>query len=65
MRWICRVWVFLTGLPMPSGSFRAQAERLLRFMDGVGIACCDLLGTSHGGAVAMMAAALARSGCEA
>lgn len=42
-----------------SGSLRAQAERLLRFMDGVGIASCDLLGTSHGGAVAMMAAALA------
>jgi pimeloyl-ACP methyl ester carboxylesterase len=45
--------------PNASGSLRAQAERLLRFMDGVGIASCDLLGTSHGGAVAMMAAALA------
>ena len=45
--------------PDASGSLRAQAERLLRFMDGVGIASCDLLGTSHGGAVAMMAAALA------
>jgi pimeloyl-ACP methyl ester carboxylesterase len=41
------------------GSLRACAERLLRFMDAVGIASCDLLGTSHGGAVAMMAAALA------
>jgi pimeloyl-ACP methyl ester carboxylesterase len=40
-------------------SFRAQAERLLRFLDGVRVASCDLLGTSHGGAVAMMAAALA------
>ena len=59
MRSICRAWVFPTGLPTPSGSFRAHAERLLRFMDGVGIASCDLLGTSHGGAVAMMAAALA------
>ena len=38
---------------------RASAERLLRFMDSVGLRRCDLLGTSHGGAVAMMAAALA------
>jgi pimeloyl-ACP methyl ester carboxylesterase len=42
-----------------SGSFRAQAERLLRFLDGVGVESCDLLGTSHGGAIAMMVAALA------
>jgi len=39
--------------------FRACAERLLRFMDAVGVENCDLLGTSHGGAVAMMAAATA------
>ncbi len=39
--------------------FRAHAERLLQFLDGVGVASCDLLGTSHGGAVAMMTAALA------
>ncbi len=45
--------------PNASGSFRAHAERLLRFMDGVGVESCDLLGTSHGGAVAMMAASLA------
>ena len=45
--------------PHASGSFRAHAERLLRFMDGVGVESCDLLGTSHGGAVAMMAASLA------
>ena len=38
---------------------RAHAERLLGFLDGVGVSSCDLLGTSHGGAVAMMAAALA------
>lgn len=38
-------------------SMRASATRLLRFMDTVGISACDLLGTSHGGAVAMMAAA--------
>jgi pimeloyl-ACP methyl ester carboxylesterase len=45
--------------PGLDGSLRACAERLLRFMDAVGVASCDLLGTSHGGAVAMMAAALA------
>jgi pimeloyl-ACP methyl ester carboxylesterase len=38
---------------------RASAERLLRFMDAAAIDSCDLLGTSHGGAVCMMAAALA------
>jgi pimeloyl-ACP methyl ester carboxylesterase len=45
--------------PNPNYSFRAHAECLLRFLDGVGVASCDLLGTSHGGAVAMMTAALA------
>lgn len=40
-------------------SLAASAKRLLRFMDHTGIASCDLLGTSHGGAVAMMAAILA------
>jgi pimeloyl-ACP methyl ester carboxylesterase len=40
-------------------SLKASASRLLRFMDEAGIASCDLLGTSHGGAVSMMAAALA------
>ena len=39
--------------------FQAHAERLLRFLDSVGVTSCDLLGTSHGGAVAMMAAAAA------
>jgi pimeloyl-ACP methyl ester carboxylesterase len=38
---------------------RASAERLLRFLDAVNVESCDLLGTSHGGAVAMMAAGLA------
>lgn len=37
----------------------ASAKRLLQFMDQAGFASCDLLGTSHGGALAMMAAALA------
>jgi pimeloyl-ACP methyl ester carboxylesterase len=40
-------------------SLHAHAERLLRFLDTVGIESVDLLGTSHGGAVAMLAAALA------
>ena len=37
---------------------RATAERLLQFVDALGLAEFDLLGTSHGGAVAMFAAAL-------
>ncbi len=45
--------------PNANGSLRAHAEGLLRFMDGIGVTSFDLLGTSHGGAVAMMAAALA------
>jgi len=40
-------------------SMRACAERLLRFMEAVGISDCDLLGTSHGGAVAILAASIA------
>lgn len=45
-------------------SLEASAQRLLDFMDRTGkdrtgLARCDLLGTSHGGAVAMLAAALA------
>ena len=38
---------------------KACAERLLRFLDVVELESCDLLGTSQGGAVAMMAAAIA------
>lgn len=38
---------------------QASAERLIRFLDSVGITSCDLVGTSHGGAVAMRAASLA------
>ncbi|MEP6643435.1 MAG: alpha/beta hydrolase [Acidobacteriaceae bacterium] len=38
---------------------RGNAERLLRFLDAVGVDRCDLLGTSYGGAVAMAAAACA------
>jgi pimeloyl-ACP methyl ester carboxylesterase len=39
-------------------SMRASAERVLQFVDALGIGDFDLLGTSHGGAVAMMTAAL-------
>jgi len=38
-------------------SMRGTAKRLLRFIERLGISSFDLLGTSHGGAVAMMAAA--------
>jgi len=38
-------------------SMRGTAKRLLRFVRKLGISSFDLLGTSHGGAVAMMAAA--------
>jgi pimeloyl-ACP methyl ester carboxylesterase len=38
----------------------AAAERFLRFLGTVGIRSFDLLGTSHGGAVAMMTAALVK-----
>lgn len=37
-------------------STRGTAERLLRFLERLGVSSFDLLGTSHGGAVAMMAA---------
>jgi pimeloyl-ACP methyl ester carboxylesterase len=38
-------------------SMRGTAQRLLRFIAGLGISSFDLVGTSHGGAVAMLAAA--------
>jgi pimeloyl-ACP methyl ester carboxylesterase len=40
-------------------SLRTSAERLLAFMTSCGIGRADLLGSSHGGAVVMMAAAMA------
>lgn len=43
-------------------SMRGTARRLLRFIERLGISSFDLLGTSHGGAVAMMAAAECLSG---
>ncbi len=51
---------FSDRCPEVDSSMRAQAERLLRFMDEVGIAQADVVGTSHGGAVAMMLAAAHR-----
>ena len=39
-------------------TLNATAERLLRVLDILEINCCDLLGTSYGGAVAMMAASM-------
>ncbi len=38
---------------------RAQARRMLRVMDELSLASADVLGTSHGGALALMMAALA------
>jgi len=37
---------------------RSIAERFLRFLEVIGVSSFDLLGTSHGGEVSMMAAAL-------
>ena len=39
----------------------SAAKRLLRFMDAVGVSSCDLVGSSYGGATAVMLAALAPS----
>jgi pimeloyl-ACP methyl ester carboxylesterase len=43
-------------------SMRGTAQLLLRFISGLGISSFDLVGTSHGGAVAMMAAEECLSG---
>src|SRR5690242_1814264 len=40
-------------------SLRSSAERLLRFMDALDIESADLLGTSHGGALSIVAAGIA------
>ncbi len=45
-------------------SVRATAERVLQFADAVGIGDFDLLGTSHGGGVAIMTAALLAERCD-
>jgi pimeloyl-ACP methyl ester carboxylesterase len=49
---------FSSSPPGMDCTMHATAERLLQFVDALGIAEFDLLGTSHGGAVAMLAAAL-------
>lgn len=59
--------VFAVDLPgsgssdPPDGdvSLRETSKRLLRFMDAIDLSRCDLVGTSYGGAVAMLSAALA------
>jgi 4,5:9,10-diseco-3-hydroxy-5,9,17-trioxoandrosta-1(10),2-diene-4-oate hydrolase len=38
---------------------QSAAQRLLGFMDAVGISACDLVGSSYGGSTALMAASLA------
>ena len=45
--------------PAIDQSLRANAERLLRFVDEIAGSPCLLLGSSHGGGIAMRAAALA------
>lgn len=45
--------------PKADYSLRASAERILRFLDILGIDEADVLGSSHGGAVALRLAALA------
>jgi len=42
---------------------RATAERILQFTDALGITDFDLLGTSHGGGVAIMVAAVCTERC--
>jgi pimeloyl-ACP methyl ester carboxylesterase len=44
-------------VPGMDAGLEAQAERIVRFMDGAGIRSADFLATSHGGAVALMLAA--------
>jgi pimeloyl-ACP methyl ester carboxylesterase len=51
---------FSERVPELDCSLRACAERVLHFLDHIQVPGCDLLGTSHGGAVAIMAAALSR-----
>ena len=50
---------FSDRVPGMDCSMAAIAGRLLQFLQGQGIEVFDLLGTSHGGAIAMMLAALA------
>jgi pimeloyl-ACP methyl ester carboxylesterase len=45
-------------------TMRATAERVLQFADAVGVKEFNLLGTSHGGGVAVMVAAICREKCD-
>jgi len=53
---------FSDRAPRIDYSMRATAQRLLQLIEKLGISSFDLVGTSHGGAVAMMAAAQCLSG---
>ena len=44
-------------VPGLDASLSAHADRMAKFLSGVGIGSADIVGTSHGGAVAMMLAA--------
>jgi pimeloyl-ACP methyl ester carboxylesterase len=44
-------------VPGIDASLRAQADRVVEFMNQSGLGCVDFLATSHGGAVALMLAA--------
>lgn len=44
-------------VPGIDAGLRAQADRVVEFMDRSGVGCADFLATSHGGAVALMLAA--------
>jgi pimeloyl-ACP methyl ester carboxylesterase len=44
-------------VPGMDPGLEAQADRIVRFMDGAGVRSADFLATSHGGAVALMLAA--------
>lgn len=48
---------FSPAVPGMDCTMGGTADRILQFVDGLGLREFDLLGTSHGGAVAMMAAA--------
>jgi pimeloyl-ACP methyl ester carboxylesterase len=48
---------FSDPAPRTDCNLRATARRVLQFAGQLGISGCDLLGTSHGGAVAILAAA--------
>ncbi|MBA3914521.1 MAG: alpha/beta fold hydrolase [Acidobacteriales bacterium] len=50
---------FSENPPRLAHDLTATAKRLLAFLDAVAVNQCDLVGTSHGGAVAMMSASLA------